>query len=379
MLNAGGLAVVGSRKACEEDLLFARKVGAKAASSEVIVISGGARGIDESAMLGAINNCGRVVGVMANNLLQATTSTRWRNSLMNDKLVLVSPFNPEAGFNAGNAMARNKYIYCMADSSLVVHSGKKGGTISGARENLRKKWVTLWVKPTSDKDAANDNLIKEGGHQCEDDIEKLDIGNLFSTLPMPDTDHRPHPHPATSLQPKQYDLNLPGGDTTTQVAEDSAISNYGSAPDPEIFYQLFLEVLHWLTAEQSRSRKELIKSTGLATQQLVDAWLPRAVDEGRVTEKTNRQQYQYQWSAIPLPLSISPAPDPVKKGEAAVSEIIYQAFLELLRSQIEVSRKDLKDIYGLKPSQLEAWRKQSGGKVEKPENKRPVMYQWSGK
>lgn len=38
-------------------------------------------------------------------------------------LVLMSPFNPEAGFDVGNAMARNKYVYCLADAAVVVHSG----------------------------------------------------------------------------------------------------------------------------------------------------------------------------------------------------------------------------------------------------------------
>ena len=37
----------------------------------------------------------------------------------------------EAGFQVGNAMARNKYIYCLADYGLVVRSDEgKGGTWS---------------------------------------------------------------------------------------------------------------------------------------------------------------------------------------------------------------------------------------------------------
>ena len=36
--------------------------------------------------------------------------------------MLVSPFYPEAGFNAGNAMGRNRYIYTLADQALVIDS-----------------------------------------------------------------------------------------------------------------------------------------------------------------------------------------------------------------------------------------------------------------
>lgn len=180
LLNAGGLAVIGSRKTSEGDLSFTNQVGCKAASEGIAIVSGGARGVDEAAMLGAMNSGGSVIGIMADGLLKAATSAKWRKGLMDGHVVLVSPFYPEAGFNAGNAMSRNKYIYCLADSSLVIHSGKKGGTLNGAEENLKKLWVPLWIKPTQDKDAANSNLVAKGGIWCEEDINALDIKTLFT-------------------------------------------------------------------------------------------------------------------------------------------------------------------------------------------------------
>ena len=38
---------------------------------------------------------------------------------MDNNLVLISPFYPDAGFNVGNAMQRNKYIYCLSDAAMV--------------------------------------------------------------------------------------------------------------------------------------------------------------------------------------------------------------------------------------------------------------------
>jgi len=35
------------------------------------------------------------------------------------------------------AMAKNKYVYGMADAAVIVHSGNHGGTWSGALENLK--------------------------------------------------------------------------------------------------------------------------------------------------------------------------------------------------------------------------------------------------
>lgn len=181
LLNSGGLAVIGSRSANNDDLEFTDQLGAKAAISRITIISGGARGVDESAMLGAMNSGGNVIGIMADSLMQAATSTKWRSGLINGNVVLVSPYYPEAGFSAGNAMARNKYIYCLADSSLVIHSGKKGGTLNGAEENLKKQWVPLWVKPSDDADAANESLVKHGGSWCANDIASLDLTAIMTT------------------------------------------------------------------------------------------------------------------------------------------------------------------------------------------------------
>lgn len=107
------------------------------------------------------------------------TSQKWRNGLLNNNLVLVSPFYLEAGFNIGNAMARNKYIYCLADTAVIVHSGKTGGTWSGAIENLKKAWVPVWVKPTDDTEAGNADIVKQGARWCDNMIEQFDVNSLF--------------------------------------------------------------------------------------------------------------------------------------------------------------------------------------------------------
>ncbi|WP_419638186.1 DNA-processing protein DprA, partial [Thiolapillus sp.] len=132
------------------DLAYSRDLGALAAGNGYSIVSGGARGVDEAAMLGALEAEGTVIGVLANNLLRACSSARYRKYLMANNLVLISTFYPEAGFNAGNAMQRNKYIYCLSDAAMVVHSGEKGGTWNGAFENIRKQWTPLWVKRSSD-------------------------------------------------------------------------------------------------------------------------------------------------------------------------------------------------------------------------------------
>ena len=62
LLGQGGLAVVGSRNVPDDGLQFARELGMAAASQGYSVVSGGARGVDQAAMLGALESEGTAVG-----------------------------------------------------------------------------------------------------------------------------------------------------------------------------------------------------------------------------------------------------------------------------------------------------------------------------
>jgi len=79
-------------------------------------------------------------------------------------------------------MARNKYIYSLADSSLVIHSGEKGGTFNGAIENLNKGWVPLWVNRTNDKNSANEYLVTQGGMWCNETNNEIDVVSISKDL-----------------------------------------------------------------------------------------------------------------------------------------------------------------------------------------------------
>ena len=163
LLNGRAIAVVGSRVRPTPIFLLPRSLGLMPRRKDSPLSLGGARGIDESAMLGALEREGTVIGVLADSLLRSATSAKFRKHLMSNDLVLVSPFNPEAGFNVGNAMARNRYIYCLADAAVVVATGRdKGGTWSGAIDNLRSHWVPLWVRPHPDSSSGNTDLIRRG-------------------------------------------------------------------------------------------------------------------------------------------------------------------------------------------------------------------------
>jgi DNA processing protein len=139
LLNAGGLAVVGSRQADEPVIESTIRIGELAARARCSIISGGARGIDQASMSGALNAGGKAIGVLADSLERSAVNRDHRSHLIDENLVLISPYDPSAGFNVGNAMQRNKLIYALADAALVVQADYgKGGTWTGAMEQLEK-------------------------------------------------------------------------------------------------------------------------------------------------------------------------------------------------------------------------------------------------
>lgn len=300
LLNGGGLAVIGSRNVSDKDLAYSRDLGALAAAKGYSIVSGGARGVDEASMLGALEAEGTVIGVLADSLLRACSSAKYRKYLMANNLVLVSTFYPEAGFNAGNAMQRNKYIYCLSDAAIAVQSGIKGGTWSGAMENLKKQWVPLWVKRTADKSAGNSAIVKAGAAWVSENIREIDFTalflaktsdagtgeDLFSQAAGEVKDKEGEYAQSTSLEPKPDSVME---DELNSEREDAATPT----PVEDIeFYDLFLIKIKVMCSDSPKTPDELVDALELSKSQL-NAWLKRAVAGKKLKKLTKPVRYQW--------------------------------------------------------------------------------------
>jgi DNA processing protein len=195
LLDSGGLAVVGSRNADDILIEYTTGVGRLAAKAGRSVVSGGAKGIDQAAMRGAMEAGGKVIGVLADSLEKATMNREQRNLLLGGELVLISPYDPSAGFNVGNAMQRNKIIYALADASLVVSSDlKKGGTWAGASEQLDKfRFVPVYVRSTSGSSPGIDALRTKGALPWPNPLDADAFEEIF---------HSPTNSPTSELHTK---------------------------------------------------------------------------------------------------------------------------------------------------------------------------------
>ncbi len=188
LLETGGLAVVGSRHVDDALIDYTKAVGRLAAQAGRTLVSGGAKGIDQAAMRGALEGGGKVCGVLADSLERSTMNREHRNVLRDGQLVLMSPYDPSAGFNVGNAMQRNKLIYALADSSLVVSSDlNKGGTWAGAVEQLDKlKFVPVFIRSTDESSAGLDGLRRKGALPWPNPQDMDSFEDVFKVaLPTP--------------------------------------------------------------------------------------------------------------------------------------------------------------------------------------------------
>ncbi len=164
LLETGGLAVVGSRHVDETILDYTMDIGRLCAKSGRTLVSGGAKGIDQAAMRGALETGGKAIGIMADSLERTAMNREHRNLLLDGRLVLISPYDPNASFNIGNAMQRNKLIYALADAALVVNADlNKGGTWAGALEQLDKlRLVPVYTRSTGKLGTGLEALVEKG-------------------------------------------------------------------------------------------------------------------------------------------------------------------------------------------------------------------------
>lgn len=222
LLSLSGIGFVGSRNNLEAaDVAYTQRLVYQAVDQGFAVISGAAKGVDQAAMEAALQHGGMSIGVVSDSLLKASTSRAYREAIQEGRLVLISPYYPEAGFSPGNAMGRNKYIYTLSQAVVVVKSDyDTGGTWTGAVENLKKKWVPLLVRQSAHR--GNQELIKEGATPINDTV--TDFSSMLrkqSTAPR--------------FAPDQQTLSVPSnGDLFADSSELSTSDAHIQAAQPQL-------------------------------------------------------------------------------------------------------------------------------------------------
>jgi len=286
ILDTGGLAVVGSRHVDDALIEFTKDIGRLTAKARRTLVSGGARGIDQAAMHGALEAGGKVAGVLADSLERVALSRDQRNLLMEGRLVLISPYDPSAGFNVGHAMQRNKLIYALADAALVVSSDyEKGGTWAGAVEQLEKlRLVPVYVRSNGEIGKGLEALRRKGALAWPNPETPAALAEALTIEVSPQKDTPGQNELSLSVQ-EEFEqtcetppTSLPGDDCIGSQLSDSSLT-----PAEELFAKV-RELLKKIITPKTDA--EVASDLQIAKGQAKE-WLQRLVDEG-VLEKLSR-------------------------------------------------------------------------------------------
>jgi len=286
LLETGGLAVVGSRHVDDALLEYTESIGRLAATAKRTLVSGGARGIDQAAMRGALEARGKVVGVLADSLERAALNREHRNLLLEGKLVLISPYDPSAGFNVGHAMQRNKLIYALADAAMVVSSDyEKGGTWAGAVEQLEKlRLVPVFVRSNGETGKGLEALRRKGAFPWPSPTTPEALEQLFATETGPSRDEPGQNEIAFSVREESTQAyETPTSLAPSDIREAPFYLDQNVPPADELFAKV-RELLEKVTTP--RTEAEVAAELNVSKSQAKE-WLQRLVKEG-VLEKLSR-------------------------------------------------------------------------------------------
>jgi predicted Rossmann fold nucleotide-binding protein DprA/Smf involved in DNA uptake len=204
----------------------------------VQIVSGAARGVDETAMVTCAAEGGTALGVVGESLLRLSTRREFRTHIVENRLALISSYDPEAPFTVSNAMGRNRWIYALADRGLVVACSEgRGGTWTGAIEALRHG-VPVFVKTGNPARPGNEALLRQGAQAAPDDLADL-------------------------------------------MALPAATHDVSPAGEPDVYVVAAPFLLAAL--RQPSTAKELSAALQLTPGQ-VKAWLARLIDEGKAVK-----------------------------------------------------------------------------------------------
>ena len=216
LLNQKYIAILGGKEIDQADEITCSSVVGRAVAQGYGVVTGGNKGIEELALLATIDSQaenasggvaraglaggigaadrssaevitgttgvsgasgGAIMAIVSDNLLKRSTLSQLRTSIIRQKLVLISAYNPESGSNVINLSATNKLIYTQSELSIIIKCELKGLTMTGASENIAKAWVPVYViKPKELGKSGNREIVKIGGKWLE---ERFDVAEIM--------------------------------------------------------------------------------------------------------------------------------------------------------------------------------------------------------
>lgn len=198
------LAVAGARKAVEDSVQAAEKIGFQLAAGGAVVISGNARGVDRAALMGALSACGKTVSVLPVDLGSPylTENASLRDMIPERGGALVSEYFSQRNPERGTFQVRNRLITGLSCGVLLIQASAKSGTMLYARL-AKEQDRDVFVYPGregGEKFAGSRSLLEDGAKAvtCGEEIleeyalrfrnrkPENPFEGLFDHIPLPE-------------------------------------------------------------------------------------------------------------------------------------------------------------------------------------------------
>lgn len=169
--NRDFVGFVGARDVNPSDIewtrAIVRRISEEALQKRKIwgVVSGGAEGTDRIAEDAALTLSMPVIE-FSKNMRSTIKNNQYFDAVLEKRMLLLSEVNPLRKLSRLEAtshfMNRNKYIYAVADYTIVVKSavGQRSGTWMGATEAIKRRIGKVFVRDSDE--VGNQDLIKIG-------------------------------------------------------------------------------------------------------------------------------------------------------------------------------------------------------------------------
>lgn len=193
------LAVVGTRRPSAAAVRAAFAVGAEMASEGLTLVSGLARGVDGSAMNGAVRDGGRVVAVLGNGIdhIYPRQHQQLAGRILEQGGAIVSEYSPGTEPLRYHFPARNRIISALSRAVLLIEAPQRSGALITAEYALEQGRDLFVHAVTVDQGAtattAGGNALIANGARVISSVRQLhSLWGCFGIEEIPCNESVPH-------------------------------------------------------------------------------------------------------------------------------------------------------------------------------------------
>ncbi|MGC9603374.1 MAG: DNA-processing protein DprA [Minisyncoccia bacterium] len=187
------IAVVGTRKATREGMLFAKQIGSELSKAGAVVVSGLALGIDGAAHEGVISVHGRTVAVLASglDLIYPRTHENLAREILDNKGAIVSEYKKGAPALPHQFLERNRIVSGLSVATVVIEAPIHSGALVTAKFALEQgRELFVFPGPVNHPNYKGSHVLLRNGARLVtsaaeilEDLENT-IANYQMTLPL---------------------------------------------------------------------------------------------------------------------------------------------------------------------------------------------------